>query len=323
MPIPFRPDFWERPSLAASLLAPAGQAYAAAAALRRALATPYRAPVPVICVGNLVVGGAGKTPVVESLARLLRARGQIPHILSRGYGGRLAGPVAVDPAKHGASEVGDEPAMLARAAPVWIARDRAAGARAASAGATCLVLDDGFQNPTVAKDFSLLVIDGAYGLGNGKILPAGPLRERAAAGFARADAVVLIGEDATGIERRLRLPVLRAALTAIDGAGFAGRKLVAFAGIDRPEKFFASLAAAGATLVATRAFPDHYPYRQADLARLASEAADADAALVTTEKDRVRLSPGWQARIETLRVRVTWQDEAALFRLIDPVLRHG
>jgi tetraacyldisaccharide 4'-kinase len=315
------PDFWSRPGVVPSLLEPLAQAYAAVGAARRAWTQPYRASVPVICVGNLTVGGAGKTPVVLSLAALLRARGRAPHIISRGYGGILAGPVAVDPARHAAAEVGDEPLLLAGAAPAWVARDRAAGARAATAaGADCLVLDDGFQNPALAKDLSLVVIDGGFGLGNGHVMPAGPLREPAPAGLARADAVVLMGEDREHWAARLEKPVLTARLAPVEPARVAGRAVVAFAGIGRPEKFFATLEAAGARVVARHAFPDHHRYRADELRHLANEARQRDAILVTTEKDRVRLDPPWRDRVAALAVRVAWDDAPALDRLLRSVL---
>ncbi|HEX4112472.1 MAG TPA: tetraacyldisaccharide 4'-kinase [Stellaceae bacterium] len=318
------PEFWARPGLLPSLLQPVARAYAALGAARRHAVTPYRAPVPVICVGNLVVGGAGKTPVVESVVQILRRRGHRPGILSRGYGGAAAGPLRVAPARHDAAAVGDEPLLLARAAPVWVGRDRAAAARAAcAAGADCLVMDDGFQNPGLAKDLSLLVIDGSYGLGNGRVMPAGPLREPAPQGLARADAIVLIGDDRAGIAARVVKPMLRAALAPTNGAAFAGRAVVAFAGIGRPAKFFASLRAAEARLVAQHVFPDHHSYRESELRRLASEAAANDAALVTTEKDHVRLGEEWRERIATLAVRIVWEDESRVTALLDTVLRHG
>lgn len=318
------PDFWSRPGFVSGLLEPAAQAYAALGAARRAFATPYHARVPVICVGNLVVGGAGKTPVVESLARMLTARGRRPAILSRGYGGSEPGPVRVDPARHGAGAVGDEPLLLSRAAPVWVARDRAAAARAASdAGADCLVMDDGFQNPGLVKDLSLLVIDGGYGLGNGRVMPAGPLREPALGGLARADAVVMMGDDRFDLAPRIKRPVLRAALAPVNGADFAGKPVIAFAGIGRPEKFFATLDRCGARVLARYGFPDHYAYGDADLRGLADEAAAKSARLVTTEKDRARLSPAWRDRVAALAVTVAWQDEAALSKMLDTVFRDG
>jgi tetraacyldisaccharide 4'-kinase len=322
MPTLSPPDFWSRTGLMPSLLKPAAQAYAALGAVRHAFATPYHAPVPVICVGNLVAGGAGKTPVAESLVTLLVARGRRPAILSRGYGGSESGPVLVDVAKHRAGAVGDEPLMLSPLAPVWVARDRAAAARAAvAAGADCLVMDDGFQNPSLAKDVSLLVIDGAYGLGNGQVMPAGPLREPSLRALARAEAVVLIGEDCFDLVHRITKPVLRAALKPVNVADFAGRRVVAFAGIGRPEKFFVTLEACGARVLARHGFPDHYAYRDADLRDLAKEAEAKAAILATTTKDRARMAPAWRERIPALTVTIAWQNQGALLQLLDSVLR--
>ncbi|HUZ72783.1 MAG TPA: tetraacyldisaccharide 4'-kinase [Stellaceae bacterium] len=328
MKLPPAPEFWNRPGLGAQLLEPLAWAFAAAGAARRALAHPYRAPVPVLCVGNLVAGGAGKTPVVLSLARRLTAQGARPHLLSRGYGGSEAGPLAVDPARHDAAQVGDEALLLAQVAPTWIARDRAAGARAAAAaGAGIIVMDDGFQNPSLVKDRALLVVDGGYGFGNGRVMPAGPLRERVPAALARADAVVLMGADADGVAARLGgARVLRAELVAVASTVPAGR-VVAFAGIGRPEKFFRTVAATGAIVVARHAFADHHRYGAAELERLGRDAEAAGARLVTTAKDAVRLPQAWRARVSVLEVEVRWQDDAALKALLAPVvaaaLRHG
>src|SRR5205823_9155473 len=227
------PEFWhEPPGLAANLLAPVGAAWDMAARLRRAVARPYRAPVPVLCIGNLVAGGSGKTPIVLSLAGMLRKSGIAVHIVTRGYGGDLAGPVRVDPDRHDATAVGDESLLLAASAPCWVARDRAAGiAAAADAGAGIVLLDDGFQNPSVAKDLSLVIVDSEYGFGNGRVMPAGPLREPIAPGLARADAIVLIGDvpapQELGAGSR---PILRAVLEPVNGERFAGARLAAFSG---------------------------------------------------------------------------------------------
>ncbi len=318
MPAPPTPDFWARQGLVSSLLQPLAWTYALAAAARQGWTRPWQAPVPVICIGNLVAGGAGKTPVTLSLATRLGALGRRVHILSRGYGGSLAGPIAVDPTRHAADEVGDEPLLLAQAAPCWVARDRVAGAQAAvAAGAELLLLDDGLQNPRLAKHLSLLVVDGGYGFGNRRVLPAGPLRERLEPGIARADAAVLMGKDAAGIAPLLAAkPVLRARLEALNAAEFAGRPVVAFAGIARPEKFFASLEAAGGRLVARHGFADHHRYGAGELARLRTEAAVAGALLVTTAKDRVRLPPAQRVGIGVLEVAVVWEDAAALDALL-------
>jgi tetraacyldisaccharide 4'-kinase len=326
MPRLLTPEFWARPGLIPDLLQPLAWAYAAAGAARHAWTDPWRAPVPVICVGNLVAGGAGKTPVAIALARRLQASGVGLHLLSRGYGGSLAGPIAVDRARHDAAQVGDEALLLAAAAPAWIARDRVAGAKAAvAAGAQCLLLDDGLQNPTLAKDLSLLVIDGAYGFGNGRVLPAGPLREPLDTGLARADAVVLMGEDRAGVTPLLAgKTVLRARLVPENAAAFAGRTVIAFAGIGRPAKFFAMLESIGARLAARHAFADHHRYRSDELQRLFSVAETAHAVLVTTAKDAVRLPAEWRAHVEVLSVTAEFDDAAALDRCIDrAVAREG
>jgi tetraacyldisaccharide 4'-kinase len=317
------PEFWDETpgqgaNILAGLLTPVGAALDAAGRMRRALAHPYHAPVPVICVGNLVVGGAGKTPVVLALVELLRRAGVAPHVVMRGYGGRLAGPVRVDPAIHDAGAVGDEALLAAAQAPAWVARDRAAGVRAAAeAGAEAVLLDDGFQNPTVAKDLSLLVVDATYGFGNGRLLPAGPLRERIEAGLARADAIVLLDGDA--IPNALAgtaCPILRATLAPVDGACFAGQRVAAFAGIGRPEKFFATLRRLGAELVAERPFPDHHRFGAGEIAELRATAERERALLVTTAKDAARLRPEARAGIEVLEVRIDWRDRPALNALL-------
>ncbi|MEE8188758.1 MAG: tetraacyldisaccharide 4'-kinase [Kiloniellales bacterium] len=315
------PEFWSRSGALPTLLAPLGLGYGLGTRLRRALVRPIKVPVPVICVGNLVAGGAGKTPVALACLAALKDRGLDAHALTRGYGGTAAGPLRVEPNRHKATEVGDEALLLAGAAPTWVARDRAAGAQAAvKAGAQAIVMDDGFQNPALVKDLSLLVVDGAYGFGNGRLIPAGPLRETVPAGLARADAVILLGADEAGLTARLgaRHPLLRADLApGPEAAELEGRKVVAFAGIARPEKFFRTLREAGAQLAETRGFPDHHPYGAAELRELRTRARSLDAVLITTEKDAVRLAPGQREGIETLAVAVAWDDPAALQALLD------
>lgn len=321
------PEFWRRRGWQSLALLPAAGAFAAAGSLRRLLARPAVAPLPVICVGNLVAGGAGKTPVTLELARLLGAEGRLPHILTRGYGGALAGPVRVDPAVHDFHAVGDEALLLAAAAPTWVAHDRPAGARAAAAaGADLILMDDGMQNPSLKKDLALLVVDAGYGFGNGRVMPAGPLRELRSSGLKRAQAAVVIGDDPglIGADLARDLPVLRARLVpSDDGARWNGRRVLAFAGIGRPQKFFDSLTVLGADLVAGIGFPDHHPYRTEDLAGLLAEAEAAGAAPVTTTKDWVRLPADLRPRVETLAVRLAWsrpEDEALIRRLLQPLL---
>jgi tetraacyldisaccharide 4'-kinase len=323
------PDFWGPRAgpggrLAACALAPLSGAFGLAGCARQCLTRPWQSEVPVICVGNLTAGGAGKTPCVLSIVERLAARSIDAHILIRGYGGRARGPLRVDPERHDAREVGDEALLLAAQAPTWVGAKRCATARAAiAAGAQILVMDDGFQNPSLAKDLSLIVVDGGYGFGNGRVMPAGPLREPVVRGLARAQAVVVMGEDATGIADGLgnRLAMLHARLAPEPGGPVLdGQAVVAFAGIGRPDKFFETLGDGGARVVARHAFADHHPYKKYELTRMVNEAEAAGARMVTTEKDAVRLPATWRERIDVVRVRVEWADSDALDALLDPVV---
>ena len=326
------PRWWYRREgapapLARALLRPVSWVWAAATARRIARAQPFDPGVPVISIGNLTVGGSGKTPVAREVLRLLAARGVDAHALSRGYGGSMAGPVRVDPARHTARDVGDEPLMLAREVATWVARDRAAGARAAVAsGAQALVLDDAHQNPALNKTLSLVVVDGEtrggeWPFGDGAVFPSGPMREPLAPGLARADAVVvLLPADLPAPDPELLAlfggtPVLRARLQSC--AEPTPGPQVGFAGIAKPWRFEASLRAAGVELADFAAFPDHAPFGDRDLAFLHARAALYGAGLITTEKDWVRLPASGRATIGVWRVRSAFEEEAALRRLLD------
>jgi tetraacyldisaccharide 4'-kinase len=313
------PGFWFRPtSLVAGLLSPLGGLYAAATARRVAQTARYAPDVPVICVGNLNIGGTGKTPTVIALVQMLQAMGVAVHVLSRGYGGRLKGPVQVIERTHSAEDVGDEPLLMAAFAPVWVGRDRAASARAAAAaGAEALILDDGFQDPALRKDLSLIVVDAALGFGNGRVLPAGPLREPVAVGLRRADQILAIGApDHVAAFRKIGdypVPVLAATLKPLQmGLSWPGQRVLAFAGIGRPEKFFATLRAEGAVLLRAEALSDHQPLSDALMKRLEIEAKALGAQMVTTEKDAVRLPRSFRQKVMTLPVRLDWEDEGAI-----------
>jgi tetraacyldisaccharide 4'-kinase len=308
------------------LLTPISWIWAAVTARRIARAAPLDVGAPVICVGNLTVGGVGKTPVVRALAERLSARGKAVHLLSRGYGGRLEGPVRVDPAIHTAAEVGDEPLMLARDYPVWVARDRAAGALAAAqAGAQVIVMDDGHQNPSVKKALSLVVVDGEtrgedWPFGDGRVFPAGPMREPLATGLARADAVlVLLPGDLpqadAGLLALLNGPPLLTGHLEPAAPPPKGPQ-VGFAGIGKPWKVERALQAAGCELADFAPFPDHAAYDPATLKALAERAAVFNAGLVTTEKDWVRLPAEWQARVTPWPVKAVFDDLAALDALL-------
>jgi tetraacyldisaccharide 4'-kinase len=330
------PGFYDRPpGLASFLLLPFALAYGAVAAWRMRQ-TGERAGVPVICVGNPTLGGAGKTPTAIAVAQMLAAMGEKPGFLSRGYGGSDAGPVLVDSGTHAASQVGDEPLLLARHFPTFVARDRLAGARlAAASGVSVLVLDDGFQNPALAKDCSLLVIDGESGIGNGDVFPAGPLRAPLGAQLSFAQALVRVGagKGSGPVEDRARmmgLPVLGAQLVPDEGAlaALKSKPFLAFAGIGRPEKFFETLKAAGAVVVESRSFADHHRYTADEARELIGAAKKSNLSLVTTEKDLARMRGDaaiekLAAQSSTLPVRLQFDNEAAVKALLERTLKRA
>jgi len=323
------PAFWSTDAgrssgaLTRALLSPLGWIYAGLTAQRIRTTVPAPAPVPVICVGNLTVGGTGKTPVALTVLDAARRLGRKPAALSRGHGGRLSGPLKVEPGVHGARNVGDEPLLLARAAPAYIDANRVGGARLASdEGADLIVMDDGHQNPKLEKNLSLVVVDSVSGWGPGQILPAGPLREPVAAGLARADAVIVMTASADadpGYARLgladLEIPVLQAWLEP-EAAPPAG-PLLAFAGIGRPQKFYDALIARGAELAETASFPDHHVFTRAEIDQLADLAESYGATLITTEKDWVRLPGDVQHAVTAWPVRARFAEPARLDALIE------
>ena len=291
------PPFWWRPAgLGAKLLAPVAAVYSAVA-VRRLKRNGRRVGVPIVCIGNPTLGGAGKTPLALAVAGMLADAREHPVFLSRGYGGRLPGPVRVDPVRHHASDVGDEPLLLARVAPAIVAHDRVRGAgMAVEVGASIIVMDDGFQNPSLTKDISILVIDARRGVGNGRVFPAGPLRAPLGDQLARAHALVVVGTAEVGLDlahefAALKIPIFQARLRPDVGAvaRIADRRVLAFAGIGDPQKFFATLEDAGIAVAAVRSFPDHHRFTPSEARALCDQATRDNLILMTTEKDLVRL----------------------------------
>ena len=317
------PKFWNqrRASLAARLLTPLGALYGAATARRMARAGE-RVAAPVICIGNFVLGGAGKTPTAIAIARMLLQRGERVAFLSRGYGGEThAGPLRIDPAMHGARAVGDEPLLLARVAACYVGADRVATARAAiEQGASVLVMDDGLQNPSLEKDLRLAVVDGEWGFGNGLCFPAGPLRAPVAGQSRFVDAVIFVGGEDGARQKTIApgRPHYSAHLRpdAVAAAPLVGRSVLAFAGIARPEKFFATLERIGARVAVRQGFPDHHRFARREIEALVFEAEQRGLTLVTTEKDAVRIPPSERLPIATLPVTLAFEEPKAVEKLV-------
>lgn len=295
------PAHWTSFSLKTLALLPLSWLYRLGNWLDRETSKAYLSPIPVVSVGNATVGGTGKTPTTLALAPLLAQLGYTVHILTLGYGGTPAHTAHRVTDADTATTVGDEALLLARATPTWVGRDRLASAYAAQkSGATLALCDDAHQHYRLQKNLSFLVIDGPYGFGNRQLLPAGPLREPLARALLRADAAILIGHDTHQLKDRVNLPVFTAHLCPV--AFELPPRLVAFAGIGRPEKFFDTLRQMGGNLVATERFPDHHRYSDADITALLAKAAAHRACLITTEKDAVKLSPAQRAEILVLPV---------------------
>lgn len=314
------PDFWEQPDHpAVTLLRPAAWVWQSVTRWRLARGARQKTPIPSLCIGNVTVGGAGKTPTALAIAQLLQEHGAKPAFGNRGYG---AAPteacLRVDMGKHSAQDVGDEALLLAAQAPCYVSTDRMAAARAAQAdGATHIIYDDGLQNPAIAYDHALLVIDGAYGIGNGQIMPAGPLRETLQSALPRVDGVILIGDDKQNLAAQLGdKPLFRATLQPDVGDLKKDEKYFAFAGIGRPEKFFATCRGQGLQLAATRSFPDHHLFTAQELVGLAQKALEQQAQLITTAKDATRLSPAWRERVQVLSVKLSFDAPETLTQLL-------
>ncbi len=319
-----QPKFWKNKNIMALSLLPLSLLYPIAGRLRRATNNkPYRSKVPVVCVGNVTVGGAGKTPIVFAITELLKKDGFKVAIASRGYKGDITNPTIVDKNRHTVNSVGDEPLMLARIAPTYIAKKRKAAIQMAEKnGANIIIMDDGLQNPTIAKDISLLIIDGKYGVGNGFIMPAGPLREKLSAGIAKSDAIIIVGEGGFNIKKYPVLfkkstpPVIHASLEPFGNLPDKSRPYIAFAGIGNPDKFFATLVENGYNLVEKIPFADHYNYTDQDINNLIHKSEETGAELITTEKDEVRLPLFARKKIRVLPVRIKWANEKQIHNLL-------
>jgi len=309
---------------AVKMLSPISAVYAKVAEVKSKIVIPYDADIPVICAGNLTLGGAGKTPLAIWLAEHFKAKGMKPFFLTRGYKGKEKGVFFpdIDGQKEGCEEsmarkIGDEPSLLLRSAPVVVDTDRARGAEIAQKkGADIIIMDDGFQNHGLSKSKSILVFDGRVGIGNGKVFPAGPLREDFALGLKRAKAAVVVGDDTSGIMIRIKfevpdMPIFRARLIPDKSVAksLKGKKVLAFTGIGYPSKFFDTLRGIGAEVVEQKAFPDHHFYNNEDVANLENIAKDEALVMVTTQKDAVKLAPDFREKVVVLPVKMTFEDE--------------
>ncbi len=311
------PGWWKTNNALSTLLLPAAVFYGACAARRNVGITPETVGVPVICIGNAVAGGAGKTPLALSIGAWMKARGVRAFFVTRGYGGSEKGPLSVNPLHHTAQHVGDEPLLLARVLPTFMAKNRMSAVHAAiNAGAELVILDDGLQDARLSKTLSLLAVDGTYGFGNGRLLPAGPLREPAESALARVNAAVVIGGDFTPNGAAL----LRATLTpTVEAHHLRGQRVVGFAGLGQPDKFRATLESLGCIITSFHGFADHHPYTHGELEQLRHTARTEQAMLVTTEKDKARLTQAAGEHITAVPVRLAWQNPAALDALLEPL----
>lgn len=310
------PKYWQSNSLVSKFLAPIGWVYGNLTQARLKLVKPKKADVPVICVGNITAGGTGKTPVSISIAKLLGIEMYHPYFVTRGYGGQLQN-VIVNNKKHSAAEVGDEPLLLSQQAPVVVNADRYAGAElAVKNGADVIIMDDGFQNPTLCKDLSFLVFDGTYGIGNGKIIPAGPLRETFADGIKRADALIILGKDKHNLAERSGLPVFFGHTEAVQTCNIENPNVVAFAGIGHPQKFYHTLSLQGFNIAEAIDFPDHHFYTREELEKILEKAKALKAEVYTTSKDYVKIPHFLQKEIKVLEVAVVWDNPEELTEFI-------
>ncbi|MBR1600900.1 MAG: tetraacyldisaccharide 4'-kinase [Alphaproteobacteria bacterium] len=309
------PKYWQSNSLTSKFLSPFGAIYGFATQLRLRLKSPRKVSIPVICIGNITAGGTGKTPVSLSIAKLLTNEMYHPFFVSRGYGGKLQN-VIVNSKKHTAKDVGDEPLLLSKQAPVVVNANRyEAAQKAVEQGADVIIMDDGFQNPSLYKDLSFMVFDGNYGIGNGKIIPAGPLRETLENGRKRADAVIILGKDKHELAKRCDLPMFSGHTEAIQTT-INNQDVIAFAGIGHPQKFYHTLKQQGFNVVKTIDFPDHHFYTRDELENIINEAEQLNAQIYTTSKDFVKIPPLYSQDINVLEIAVVWDNPEELISFI-------
>lgn len=305
------PSFWQKNNWLSAILTPLGELYALGTKIRLKTKHPQKVNIPVICIGNLTAGGTGKTPTAISLAMLLQNAGLYPNFLSRGYHGTLQN-VQVNPALHTPQQVGDEPLLLAHIAPTFINADRYQGALMAEHNqAECLLMDDGFQNPSLYKDLSFIVVDGTIGFGNQKCIPAGPLREHITDGLKRAQAVLIIGDDTFNLQSTLTIPCFKGKIVP-ELPKLKNNKVIAFAGIGRPQKFYTSLQELGIEIIKTYDFPDHHYYTEAELHNILDEAQKLGVEAITTTKDFVKISPALQNKFKVLEIKMKWEKHKEL-----------
>tara|TARA_Y100001970_G_scaffold293928_1_gene444731 strand:+ start:21023 stop:22006 length:984 start_codon:yes stop_codon:yes gene_type:complete len=309
------PRFWSNRKnwIIPAALSPLAMIYRLSIFVNRLNSKNITCSIPIVCAGNIVTGGAGKTPTAIAIAKLLADMGQTPHFLSRGYRGKISGPTLVDREIHDSSMVGDEALLLAKIAPTWISCDREKGASAATnAGASIIIMDDGHQNHDIIKDLSIIVIDGGFGFGNSRLIPSGPLRESLKSGIIRADAVVIIGQDKYATKEKIKnysLPIIDADIFPVaKDTNIETKSVIAFAGIGRPEKFFDTLDFIGCEIIKKYTFSDHYNYKPKEIDRLASEAEKYSATLVTTEKDWIRIEKNKQNLVMPIPIELKWKD---------------
>ena len=317
------PSFWHADGFIPKLLEPLAQLYKCLSFLERSLRSKTKIDVPVLCIGNLVSGGAGKTPIALSIGQKLNAKHNIS-FLTRGYGGIEAGPIEVNPDEHSSYEVGDEALILSEVGPTWVSRNRIAGAIAAkNAGFEIVIMDDGFQHTSLVKTLSFVIIDGPYGFGNGRLIPAGPLREPIYSGLKRADVIVLVGEVNPSIIELLpnNKPLLRASLVPAEmGTQLSNNNVIGFAGIGRPTKFLETLEKMGLNIIDFVAFPDHYRFRESEIRELYEKATEVDAILVTTFKDMKRVPKSVAHLCQPIGITVVWEDDNEIQQLLDSVI---